>query len=146
MIEDYIHEFKAPNGVASKCRIRTFLPQLAPFKDYLLIVASQLPEDEEAGMSVTNAAECIASGVMDKHQVQPTRLLWVEHYGARGVKRAGESQFKETFDLVTFDLRVGRPRYYALNTQSPYHFGHAKWQHMERDFLEQLIGEKFPVT
>src|SRR4051812_49003852 len=99
MIEDYIYEFKAPNGVQSKCRIRTFqnkTPRTLHHGDFL-IVASQLM-DSDAGMSVTNAAEHIASGVMKRHGANPLRTVWIEHYPARG------RSIEESFDRVTFAL------------------------------------------
>jgi hypothetical protein len=146
MIEEYIYAFTAPNGVPSKCRIRTYLAQDRFHSGDLVIICSQLADDEAAGMSITNAAEHIATGVMDRHQVQPMRMVWIEHYPAHGTKRGDTYRFPETLDRVTFDVVTGanylnenrRPIAVKIGLRRP------TWTHLiERAFVETLIGESF---
>jgi hypothetical protein len=136
MIEDYIHEFRASNGVHSKCRIRTFLPVSGLHKGDLVIICSQLLDDEAAGMSVTNAAETIASGVMHKHQVQPTRMVWIEHYPKKPA-----AKIEENFSRVTFMVAMGStfargPNFYTLASPN--------WNAVTREIVEHLIDSPFP--
>jgi hypothetical protein len=123
MITDYIYEFKAPNGVPSKCRIRLYEAQATFNKGDTFVICSQLDSDD-AGMSVTNAAETIATGVMFEHRLQPMRTIWIEHYARR-----------ETVDRVTFDIYCVHGSTLAVH--------HPKWNRAERSYVEAMIGEKF---
>lgn len=85
--EQFTLEYRAPNRITSTCLI-TFYPNIP------LVIASETG----VGMSVTNAAETIATEVVKRCAIDPGKLLFVEHYP--------ESQrpkpYGESFDLVTF--------------------------------------------
>lgn len=56
---------------------------------------------DNPGMSVTNAADCIAWAILLELHLQTQRLILIEHYDRRSY-RAGLQA--ETFDLVTFGV------------------------------------------
>jgi hypothetical protein len=138
MIEDYLYEFRAPfNNVPSKCRIRTFQAADEFHKGDFVIIASQLLDDPDAGMSVTNACEYIATVIMRKHDVNPGRMIWIEHYPYP--PKRGRMEPNESFDRVTFAIihepmntRRGKA---GMTLQQP------RWNHIAREQVEALIGE-----
>ncbi|GAB3719642.1 hypothetical protein GCM10027592_63220 [Spirosoma flavus] len=79
--------FKAPNGYPSSCDI-TLYPEIQ------LVVVSETGE----GMSVTNAAETIATEVVKRFGLDPKRLMFVEHYS----EEQRPQPYGESYDLVTF--------------------------------------------
>jgi hypothetical protein len=135
VVDDDPFEFRAPNGVPSKCRIRIYKQLPCPFNRHdVIVIATQYPEGADAGMSITNAAETIATLVMHRYQIEPMSLIWIEHYPERGHR----GEIKENVDRVTFS--VG----FAGNHQVPtIALQHAQWAPTERAFIERLIGETF---
>jgi hypothetical protein len=67
--------------------------ELYRLNDYDVVVCTELPENE--GMSVTNAAEKVATAVVDGFDLEPERLIWIEHYPVMG-------EFDETWDSCEF--------------------------------------------
>jgi len=135
MITDYIYQFRATNGVPSKCRIRLYEAQATFNKGDIFVICSQLLDDEEAGQSVTNAAETIATGVMYTHHLQPMRMIWIEHYPPRGTR----GEIKESLDRVTFE--IGRSSYRQINGQTI--LAEPQWNRTDRSYVEAMIGETF---
>ena len=85
-MEQYRLEFKAENGYPSACNITIH-------RAIQLVVAEETGE----GQSVTNACEFIATEVVKRYDVDPERMLFIEHYPA-----AQRPTYGESFDLVTF--------------------------------------------
>ena len=85
-MEQYRLEFRAVNGYPSSCNITIY-------RAVQLIVVEETGE----GMSITNAAERIATEVVKRYDIDPKRMMYVEHYPAEQRLLYGES-----FDLVTF--------------------------------------------
>lgn len=94
-------------GFTSACRVRIF-----DFAQPALVIVTELPEN--AGTSVTNAAEVIATLVVGQHGLDPAQMVWVEHCPARRPPQARyergydtnpdlPSPYGESFDLVTFE-------------------------------------------
>lgn len=85
--EQHTLKYRAPNRIPSGCLVTIY-------RNISLVIASETGE----GMSVTNAAETIATEVVRRYNIDPARMLFIEHYP--------ESQrpkpYGETFDLVTF--------------------------------------------
>lgn len=80
------------------------------------------------GMSVTNAAEYIATEVVRRYSLNPDHVIWIEHY-------SGNLKWKdsgETFDLVTFDWSEENT---ARNPD---------WFHITRETAEGIIGKPVP--
>jgi len=86
-MEQYRLSFRAPNGYPSSCDVTVYaaIP---------LVVASETGE----GMSVTNAADVIATAVVHRHDLDPRRLIYVEHYS----EEQRPLPFGECYSLVTF--------------------------------------------
>jgi hypothetical protein len=58
VVDDDPFEFRAPNGVPSKCRIRIYKQLPCPFNRHdVIVIATQYPEGADAGMSITNAGK-----------------------------------------------------------------------------------------
>ncbi|GAB3715788.1 hypothetical protein GCM10027592_56500 [Spirosoma flavus] len=86
-MERYRLNFKATNGYPSSCDL-TIYPEIQ------LVVVSETGE----GMSVTNAAETIATEVVKRFGLDPKRMLFVEHYS----EEQRPMPYGESYDLVTF--------------------------------------------
>jgi hypothetical protein len=109
----------------SFCRMRVF----ANGRDIIVVLTQ---EDANEGTSVTNAVEQIASEMLPYLITHPSKrdiITWIEHY-----------EEHETFDRVTFEKFVERP-----TATTPFgHFSGPKWQRMQREELEQLVGSDWP--
>jgi len=58
-----------------------------------LVIATETDDNE--GMSITNAAEAVAWQVSQQFQIDPTKLIWIEHYIMNQA---------HDFDQVTFEI------------------------------------------
>ena len=85
--EQFTLDYRAHNGFPSSCLITVY-------RDIPLVIASETG----VGMSVTNAAELIATEVVNRCNLDSTRLLFIEHYP----KSQRPKPYGESFDLVTF--------------------------------------------
>ena len=87
----------------SLCRLRIYeTPEQA------VVIATELPEN--TGTSITNAAEYLATMVVEQYELRPHTLVWIEHYPAC-------RDLPETFALVhlTWDgQRFHTPRWRRL--------------------------------
>lgn len=132
---DYIH----PTPHRGRCRIRIYRPDLpvegSAARDEAVVIATELPDNE--GMSITNAAERIASEVISFHRL-PTPLVWVEHYedGAHGTE-----EDPHTFDSVTFSSYEIEDLGAYLGEQRR-RIGEPSWKPLDRATVEVLVGER----
>lgn len=86
-------KYRGFNGRTARCRL-----ELIPLSDdRTVVIATEVIDN--AGTSVTNVAEYLASFVCDQFDIDPNKLVWLEHYGYGG-------RHARTYDLVTFDRRV----------------------------------------
>ncbi len=93
--------FMDPNGRQAVCGVEI---------SNRIVVITELPENR--GMSVTNCCEFLAAYVANSFNVDPNKVVWVEHYPER-------DGLDETFDLVELRWRhtahgwtvIGRPRW-----------------------------------
>jgi hypothetical protein len=136
MIRDYIHEFKAPNGVPSKCRIRLY-EGIGFEKGMIVAIATQL-EGDDVGMSVTNAAEYIATGVSHQAKIDPTRLIWIEHYPAEPKSYGIGMRREESFDRATFDTVPARNSAHDTTLE----FRRPLWRRISRAEIVVATGEQ----
>ena len=60
-----------------------------------LVIATEIPENE--GTSITNMAEHLATRICQEFNIEPSHLIWIEHYAERG-------DYPESYDLVQFNL------------------------------------------
>ena len=98
--------------------------------------------NSNTGTSITNAAERIASCVIDRWSLDAKELIWIEHYPPR------PGGIEETWDQVSFRI-LALPRrigYYTSGRRqrSEYrvHVELPQWVHLERDsrLWNELIG------
>ncbi len=78
-----------------------------------VVVATDIGE----GTSVTNFAEQLATLVVERYGIDPTRLIWLEHYQADRYEGA-----EETWDLVSFTWHgkvASSPKWKHLSTYPP---------------------------
>lgn len=111
-MEEHLLDFKAKNGYPSRCKITIY-------RNSQLVIASETGE----GMSVTNAAEIIATEVVKQYGLDHARMLYVEHYSAdQRPKPYGES-----YDLVTFTW----DKYGARNPD---------WRHLSTVEIDEILN------
>jgi hypothetical protein len=97
-------------------------------------------DEENPGMSVTNAAEDIASQVCLHYHLDPARTVFIEHYDDRfrglwhGQLREKEARLGrengESFDWVFFPGRQG------------WNFGEPEWKPASKAKVEALLHQK----
>jgi len=87
---DTLYNYKGFSGCDSKCWIRIFSKDLA-----YIVIATELPDNP--GTSITNTAAALATSVAIEFDIEPERLVWIEHYPTRP-----DADREETYDLVTF--------------------------------------------
>lgn len=115
-------------GNHSHCQVTAIgLPALNGSDNALTVLVVSEARDNE-GMSVTNAADLIATLVAKQLRLDPHRVLWVEHYPV--LYKADQEIHEETFDLVTFEW---------VEQQA----GFPRWFPVSRRWVEELIKEPF---
>ena len=140
-LADQFLAFRAPNGAASCCRVRVFLPEDDGGAASYVVVATD--DADAAGMSITNAAETLAAQVCLRWNIPPERLTWVEHYDYRHRPggRSASGKRTESFDRVLF-LGGARPVPAAGQVAPP--LGEPDWQPTDKASVEALLGEALP--
>lgn len=103
-------KFKLASG---KCRLRIFdlrenrQKSVALFKPFVVIVAD-IPSDAPQGpnqMTVKSCASHIATRVVKEFDIDPFRMVWVEHYPLDDESKKLRYVPKERFDEVEFYWR-----------------------------------------
>ena len=89
-----LYHYKGFGGCESQC-------DLEIHKN--LVIVTEIPENE--GTSVTNVAEQLATQICEKFKIDPSKLIWIEHYPERGEWK----DYDESYDLVQFNLEGGNP-------------------------------------
>jgi len=132
VIEDSEYNYLDKNGQEGKCHLKIFYDG-----NNMLCVATEI--DSNTGMSVTNAAENIATKVYQEYvwsrQKNVNKFDWVEHYPVRGTKFR---PIKEEYCLVNFNWDNGKayhPNWRKLGGKSEFD-----------DFLSYVFSEKKTVS
>jgi hypothetical protein len=73
---DGIHHYAGYHGSRAHCRLRIYADPDRP----TVVIATEAPDN--AGTSITHAAETLAAGVCLHYGIAPDTLLWVERYPA----------------------------------------------------------------
>ena len=125
---DYIHPYESDDGIASRCRIRLYLPYEGT--DAAVVICSELPDTP--GTSATGAAEQLAAEMIS-HFKLPSPPIWIEHRPSETTDKA-----EEAFDLVTFaHYEVGTTlRGGSLRKE----IGPASRKPLDRQAVETLVG------
>jgi hypothetical protein len=114
------YRFRGIHGREAWCAL-----EILPAKDRRIVVIATEVKDNP-GTSITNVCEHLAYWVCVEFSIDPSNLIWIEHYG---YPAPGESKRRRprTYDLVTFDI---------LPAGHDAVFAHPRWRPMgEADWL-----------
>lgn len=123
LITDTRYDYPGYHSSQAHCRLRIY----GGDPDRPAVVLATEAEDNP-GTSITNAAESLATKVCRDSGLDPDTILWVEQYRDRAYF-GGRPQFKERFDLVSFDRAPDGS------------FRHPEWRPLSKDSVERLIGQ-----
>jgi hypothetical protein len=90
-------------GQGGRCTIETFIVS-ATNRQTTVVVVSEHPDNP--GMSITNAAEYIATQFAKAVNLDPGRCIWIEHYPAEIYRDFYDDL--PSYDLITFSWERGR--------------------------------------
>lgn len=134
-VYDGLWHYKGYHGVKSVCYLRLYQPKESgeqpPETRPAIAIFTEL--DSNAGTSVTNRIEVLATSAWEFLQKPDVAPVVIEHYPNRGVHNPHTNrwQFPEQFDLVEFDRKPDgcfvRPR----------------WRRIPRVTVEELTGQPF---
>ena len=106
---------------AGKCRLRIFdltrgqtgkLPHLRPF----IIVASDVADSR---MTVKSCVSHLATSVVKEFQLDPQRMIFVEHYPSQRYGLDNENTIPERYEAVDFEWHEGKALYPRWRTLKP---------------------------
>lgn len=115
------YAFTGLHGCASHCGLE--IDRLIDGR--WVVVATEL--EDNPGTSVTNAFEIIATVVCRQFDIDPLRLVWIEHYGYPSAIECGNPR---TYDLVQFGV--------ACTSARRWHIGSPVWKRMQDADWEAL--------
>ena len=96
-----LYEYTGFRNCSSKCDL-----EILRRGQTTLVICTELADNP--GTSVTNFADHLATRVCQADDtIDPTHLIWIEHYPERLAGRWQEP-FPESWSLVTFSHRLGR--------------------------------------
>lgn len=129
VIYDGPWHYQGYHGVKSVCYLRLYQP-----KEPRPAIAIFTELDSNAGTSVTNRIEVLATMAWEFLQKPEATPVVIEHYPNRGVHytHTDRWQFPEQFDLLEFDRKQGGS------------FVKPRWRRVGRVTTEELIGQPFP--
>jgi hypothetical protein len=81
------------HGRRGECRIEV----IPASRDRTVVIATELQDNP--GMSITNAAEYVATAACRELRIDPATLVWIEHYG---YPSPVTPERPRTYDRVTF--------------------------------------------
>ena len=87
-------DYSCPNGLRGRCGI-----EVMSFPGIVRTVVVVTELDDNPGMSVTNAAEHLASQLCAQKGISPHGLVWIEHYPE---KTDGRRTIRESWDYAVF--------------------------------------------
>jgi hypothetical protein len=120
-IFDLLYEYR-PNwhNFNSHCRVRVYQTEAG-----LTVMLTETQSNK--GMSVTNAAELIACGLVERFSLDITTTRWIEHYPPARIIDWPILK-DDSFDLITF----------AWNGRTA---NDVEWRRISRQEAELMIGE-----
>lgn len=119
LVADIPYYYRAgPFAALACCRIRIW----ERYGEPPVVMATELPDNP--GMSITNAAEYLATDVWELLGAPEREIVWIEHYPERG---PAQRRIPEEFDRVTF-------------TQTERGFAGPQWRRLSRAEVEALLG------
>jgi len=137
-------EFRGFHGCRCVCSLEILL--LGDRRN--AVIATE--REDNPGTSITNVAENLASEVCDRFEIDPDKLVWIEHYGYPGACACTRDR---TFDRVTFKRRDRDTIRWspALGRHKPDgwpgYFQEPSWRPMnDADWWELGLSPRPPVT
>ncbi len=120
VLADEIFHFTNPhNRAISQCWVRVYgHPERAT------VIWTEIAENQ--GMSVTNAAQYLASQLQEEFTLDPLETIWIEHYGAFSYE---DGHRKEEYNLVQLSWNAEDRRY-----EKP------QWSPLDKEKVEYLIA------
>ena len=115
---DLIYKYKGFHRFKSKCRIRIYKTS-----NNDIVIATELKDNP--GTPITNYAEQLATRIKYDYDIDPERLIWIEHYPARVY--SGDKIEKESYDIVKFEWDGEK-------------YSKPEWKHSSKEEVETLIG------
>ncbi|BAZ18835.1 hypothetical protein NIES4071_107200 (plasmid) [Calothrix sp. NIES-4071] len=103
----------------SKCQLSIY-----DTKNNTIVVVSDLGYG--SGTSITNCAAQLCTLVVKDYNLNPEKLIWIEHY-----PKSSSRSFPESYDLVNFDVSILAPSRLTRNnvlTEVEYVFNNPRWQ------------------
>ena len=73
------------------------------------VIVSELPDNP--GMSICNAFEVLAHKICLEFEIDPRRLIYIEHWDKWTAAEGGYDREKEEYSLIKFEIIDNRPRY-----------------------------------
>jgi hypothetical protein len=135
VIYDGPWHYRGYHGVKSVCYLRLYQPkELTEQAEARPAIAVFTELEGQAGTSITNRIEVLATLAWEFLQKPETAPVVIEHYKNRGVHNTHTDrwQFPESFDLVEFDRKPDG------SFQKP------RWRRILRAEVEKLIRQPFP--
>lgn len=116
---DTAFRYKPQNaGIEARCRLRVYQES-----GKTIFLLTELPENP--GMSVTNAADQIATWLVADNNVKPENAIFIEHYPA------DDTRPQDTYDLINFTWGERQGKWYATIPQ---------WRRLTLEEAEILTG------
>ena len=115
---DFIYHYNGQWGVPSQCGIR-----IIPKKAHTIIIATEL-YDINTGTSITKWNTHIATRLCSENNIEPDKLIFIEHTPDRGSKL---DFYNETFFRVNLEWNGTK-------------FVHPVWQQLSQNEVENLIN------
>jgi hypothetical protein len=110
-----IFDYRIPgHNIDSQCRLLIpsldSTPAISETIGYgIKVVVSELPDNP--GMSVCNAFEFLAHKICLEFEIDPHKLIYLEHWGKWKVAEGSYDREKEEYSVVKFETIDNRPRY-----------------------------------
>ena len=114
------YRFRGFHGCEAWCALEI----LRAASGQTVVIATEV--EDNPGTSITNAAEQLAYHVCVDFAIDPSKLIWIEHYG---YPSPGASRRPRTYDLVTFEILP--PGHDAV-------FAHPNWRPMIKQDWQEL--------
>src|SRR5258708_23620118 len=92
-------KFNEEQPVPSHCHLK-----ISKHNDQYIVIATELGTNE--GMSITNAAEFLATKVAQEFDLDPSKTVFIEHYSDESFENM-KSKTEETYNQVTFTWENG---------------------------------------
>lgn len=125
LVDTNDYEFTAATGVKATCGLR-----IVRDAEQTVVILTELPDNR--GMSVTNAAEELATQVRREFGLDPDQTRWIEHYPERETSvHQRPHRESATYDEIIY-------------TWEDYQASEPEWRRLAEEEIEILLGTREP--